>query len=235
MRLQAIGAGFITAILMVTFQAGSANAQHHGGGGGHGGGGHVGGGHVGGGHVGGGHVGGGYHAGAYHSGGLYHAGGYHGGNYHNHYPGLGLYYGLGVPYAYPYTTYDYPDTSYDSAPPVAYDVPPVDSYYPVPAASYSVPPPAEPSAIEAAQLRSTQTSNLDISDTAFGQLVVNRGTKVTWTNQGKGSHTITSSQGLWDSGPIPSGYVYDCTFTQPGTFPFYDKSNPNLRGEIIVR
>ncbi len=34
-------------------------------------------------------------------------------------------------------------------------------------------------------------------------------------------HSVTSSQGLWDSGLYNSGFTYTLTFTNAGTFPYY--------------
>jgi plastocyanin len=108
------------------------------------------------------------------------------------------------------------------------------SYYYSPSSDYPYTPPG---GAGAAPVTNGQKVNADIADTQFqpGQLVIGVGTTVYWTNRGTNPHTVTSAQGLWDSGNIPAGYTYNATFNQPGIYTYYDKSNPNVRGEIIVR
>jgi plastocyanin len=84
---------------------------------------------------------------------------------------------------------------------------------------------------------SGQTATVALNDTPFAQtqLQVAPGTKVLFTNQGNSAHSVISGQGLFDSGDIPARSTYDCTFNLPGTYTFYDRNNPNIRGTIIVR
>jgi len=84
---------------------------------------------------------------------------------------------------------------------------------------------------------SGQTATVALNDTPFAQtqLQVAPGTKVLFTNRGNNPHTITSGQGLFDSGTIPAQATYDVTFNQPGTYSYFDRNNPNIRGMIIVR
>jgi plastocyanin len=135
----------------------------------------------------------------------------------------GYRYGFSYPYSSYYYSpgyvYSYPDTTYD------YSVPSTSYYYSPPTETYAQPAPAP------------QPVNLTMTDNSFGQpqLVVRPGTRVIWRNGGQTNHTVTSSNGLWNSGDIPPGGTYDCTFNAPGTYTYSDRHNPNMRGEVIVR
>jgi plastocyanin len=61
------------------------------------------------------------------------------------------------------------------------------------------------------------------------------GDTVWWTNDDDWgeTHTTTSTQGLWDSGPVPFGYSVYLTFTYAGTFP-YRCSYCYMSGTIVV-
>jgi plastocyanin len=44
------------------------------------------------------------------------------------------------------------------------------------------------------------------------------GTSVTWTNAGSNLHTLSSLDGLFDSGALMSGQSFTYTFDKPGTY-----------------
>jgi len=69
------------------------------------------------------------------------------------------------------------------------------------------------------------------------------GTTVRWTNDDSVVHTVTSgesdgrlgeSDGLFDSGDMSEGDVFEYTFTEEGTFPYYCEPHPWMTGEVIV-
>jgi plastocyanin len=55
------------------------------------------------------------------------------------------------------------------------------------------------------------------------QITVEPGTTVTWVQSGDNTHTTTSYDGLWDSGPLPGGSdeSFSFTFDDPGTYDYY--------------
>jgi len=63
------------------------------------------------------------------------------------------------------------------------------------------------------------------------------GTTVRWTNYGHHGHTITSSDGLWDSGDVGPRLGYSVTFYRPGTYHYYCRyhTKNGMNGTIVVR
>jgi len=59
------------------------------------------------------------------------------------------------------------------------------------------------------------------------------GGTVVWTNTDPVTHTITSSNGVWDSGDLPTGQSFVYTFNSTGTFNYHDKYQ-NFAGTVIV-
>jgi len=60
------------------------------------------------------------------------------------------------------------------------------------------------------------------------------GTTVTWLNNDTATHTITESNGLFDSGPLPPGATFSYTFTQPGTYRYSCTYHPWMTGTVTV-
>ena len=60
------------------------------------------------------------------------------------------------------------------------------------------------------------------------------GTTVRWVNGGGHRHTVTSDQGLWDSGPLDPGGAYSTTFTRPGTFQYHCNFHRGMVGTVVV-
>ena len=71
-------------------------------------------------------------------------------------------------------------------------------------------------------------------------LTITKGTKITWTNKDSYDHTVTSGtpghpSGLFDSGNIASGGIFNYTFDSTGTFQYYCRVHPDImQGTIIV-
>jgi plastocyanin len=82
-----------------------------------------------------------------------------------------------------------------------------------------------------------EAKSVKITDTAFDpkELTVTPGTTVRWTNNDNHVHTVTSSKGDWDSGDIQVGRDFSATFTKPGTFEYYCKHHPDMKGTIVVK
>jgi plastocyanin len=70
---------------------------------------------------------------------------------------------------------------------------------------------------------------------------VTPGTTVTWQNNDKVSHTVTSGNPsdnqtgtIFDSSLIASGKSFSFTFTNPGTYNYFCQVHPWMTGEVIV-
>ena len=67
------------------------------------------------------------------------------------------------------------------------------------------------------------------------QLIVRVGSTVTWTNNDKVIHTVTSDVGSeMNSGPIKPGSTYSHVFDSAGTFIYHCTIHPNMIGNITV-
>lgn len=60
-------------------------------------------------------------------------------------------------------------------------------------------------------------------------------TRVTWLNTGRGYHTVTSPEGLFDSGFLESGASWTYEFDAPGVYNYFCVPYPWMKGTIIVR
>ncbi len=75
-----------------------------------------------------------------------------------------------------------------------------------------------------------------IVDFAFepAALEVAAGTTVTWTNQGAAPHTVTATDGAFDSGRLEPGASFSQSFDTPGTFSYFCAIHPSMTGTITV-
>jgi plastocyanin len=98
-------------------------------------------------------------------------------------------------------------------------------------------------ATAAAANETTPKANITIADNQFqpGNLTVTRGSTVVWLNNDDSSHTITSgmpnstSVGTrFDSDYMSPQKTFDHRFTSTGSFEYFDKLNPDVRGVITV-
>ncbi|MDQ3812001.1 MAG: PQQ-dependent dehydrogenase, methanol/ethanol family [Chloroflexota bacterium] len=67
-----------------------------------------------------------------------------------------------------------------------------------------------------------------------GNDLVPPGTTLTWTNVGQIVHTVTSDDGIFDSGDMASGDTFSFTFDNPGTYWYFCRPHPFMRGRIVV-
>lgn len=70
-------------------------------------------------------------------------------------------------------------------------------------------------------------------------LTIESNTTVTWTNFDPVSHTVTSTSGIFDSGPIEENGTFEYTFTDTGTYPYGCTLNAStqrtpMQGVVIV-
>ena len=65
-------------------------------------------------------------------------------------------------------------------------------------------------------------------------ITVNAGTTVTWTNKDAIAHTVTSDNGLFNSGNIGSNGTYSYTFSTAGSFPYHCSIHTMMKGTVVV-
>ena len=77
----------------------------------------------------------------------------------------------------------------------------------------------------------------DSPDRTFqsGNLTVQVGDTVTWTNGDDMPHTVTAESGAFDSGNLNQGQTYTHTFETAGTFPYSCTYHPFMKGTVTVR
>ena len=81
----------------------------------------------------------------------------------------------------------------------------------------------------------TEAARLVIEGFAFGPVTVNPGETVTAVNEDQVSHTVTSTEAGFDTGPIAAGA--EATFvapTEPGAHPIVCAIHPTMTGSVIV-
>ena len=67
-------------------------------------------------------------------------------------------------------------------------------------------------------------------------VVVGVNNTVVWTNNDSVFHTVTATDGSFNSGTIFSGQTWSHTFTQPGTYSYYFcQYHPWMKGTVIVK
>lgn len=65
-------------------------------------------------------------------------------------------------------------------------------------------------------------------------LKVKKGTTVTWTNKDSVGHTVTGENGGWGSALLAKGQSYSHTFSEVGSFPYYCRPHPWMKGTVEV-
>lgn len=80
------------------------------------------------------------------------------------------------------------------------------------------------------------SASVNIKDFAFdpNTITVPAGTSVTWTNLDTVPHTVTSTNGKFDSGILGPGRIFNYTFNDPGTYNYYCTIHPYMKGQVVV-
>jgi LPXTG-motif cell wall-anchored protein len=80
------------------------------------------------------------------------------------------------------------------------------------------------------------SAGVTISDFQFapGNVSVNVGDTVTWSNNGPTGHSATATNGSFDTGILEKGSSGSHTFSQAGTFSYFCKPHPFMKGTITV-
>lgn len=75
-----------------------------------------------------------------------------------------------------------------------------------------------------------------IKGSAFGpsSITISAGTTITWTNKDAVAHTVTSDNGLFDSGNMTVNSTFSRQFTTPGSYPYHCTPHPSMTATVIV-
>jgi plastocyanin len=94
-------------------------------------------------------------------------------------------------------------------------------------------PAAEP---EPAPVARAAAGSVTIKDFAFGpkSVTVSVGDSVTWSNSGPSAHTATATNGSFDTGLLNRGRSGSHKFTKAGTFAYFCRPHPFMKGTIKV-
>jgi plastocyanin/uncharacterized cupredoxin-like copper-binding protein len=60
------------------------------------------------------------------------------------------------------------------------------------------------------------------------------GTEITWSNDDPTAHTVTASNGAFDSGALDSGASFSFVADRPGRFTYTCQIHPAMRGVVVV-
>jgi plastocyanin len=84
--------------------------------------------------------------------------------------------------------------------------------------------------------RAAASTGVTISDFKFSPsgVTVNVGDTVTWSNSGPTPHSATANDGSFDTGILPKGGSGSHTFSQAGTFSYFCKPHPFMKGTVTV-
>ncbi len=88
----------------------------------------------------------------------------------------------------------------------------------------------------------SNAKRISIANMAFSPqtVTVATGTTVRWVNNDSVEHAIATEDGSdspnnFDSAGIAVGAAYTLQLNKPGTYKYYCKLHPNMKGEIIVK
>ena len=65
-------------------------------------------------------------------------------------------------------------------------------------------------------------------------LTVRRGDRIVWVNKDLFAHTVTASQGAFDSGGINAGKSWSYVATKNGIYPYSCRFHPIMKGALKV-
>jgi plastocyanin len=60
------------------------------------------------------------------------------------------------------------------------------------------------------------------------------GETVTWINDDSGRHTVSSKDGIFDSGMMGKGQSFSFTFDKAGEYSYYCEAHPSMVGTVVV-
>jgi plastocyanin len=65
-------------------------------------------------------------------------------------------------------------------------------------------------------------------------VMIGMNSTVTWVNRDSAPHTVTATDGSFNSHNLDPGQSYTYTFTRPGTFSYYCSYHNWMKGKVIV-
>jgi len=76
-----------------------------------------------------------------------------------------------------------------------------------------------------------------IKEFKYGPLMLSVpvGTTVTWVNHDEEPHTVTSATGAFSSAGLVNEDTFEQTFTKPGTYEYFCKVHPFMKGTVVVK
>ncbi len=79
-------------------------------------------------------------------------------------------------------------------------------------------------------------ATISIADMAFQPhtVIAATGATITWRNDDAVAHTVSSSEGWFDSGQLAAGESFTHQFDQPGTFRYGCTNHPQMEGVVVV-
>lgn len=66
-------------------------------------------------------------------------------------------------------------------------------------------------------------------------ITVDKGQQITFVNRDDDPHTVTAIDGSFDSKGLAGGDSFSYKFTKSGTFNYYCKVHPFMKGTVVVR
>ncbi|WP_170971206.1 cupredoxin domain-containing protein [Ilyomonas limi] len=83
----------------------------------------------------------------------------------------------------------------------------------------------------------SNSNDVKIANMSFAAatITINKGTKVTWTNNDNMTHTVTADDGSFDSGDLNKGDTYSYTFGSTGTFAYHCSFHSGMTGSVVVK
>jgi plastocyanin len=78
------------------------------------------------------------------------------------------------------------------------------------------------------------THEVDIIMFKVPTLTVNVGDTITWTNKDSAAHTATANDNSFDSDRLETRDTWSFTFTESGSFAYFCKIHPSMKGTITV-
>ena len=88
-----------------------------------------------------------------------------------------------------------------------------------------------------ALLLSALVATVVIQNDAFSpvKLTVTAGQTVTFTNRDDDAHTVTATDGSFDSKGLDTNGTWQHTFDKPGVYTYFCELHPFMKGTIVVK
>jgi len=85
-----------------------------------------------------------------------------------------------------------------------------------------------------------ETVKVEVSDSGYSpaEITIKVGDTVSWVNTGYNSHTITTTEKYLEGKSVDlivgANQIVTKTFDKAGTYEYYCKVHPNIKGKVIV-